>query len=1217
MTALNDLIRIPSEVHKSDFVMSLKGGVSQADATLDAYVVTAQLADCFDTALALIGSAIEEGSSKGTYLHGSFGSGKSHFMAVLDLLLRGNETARAKPELAPVIAKHDARLSGRRFLQVPYHFVGAGSIEEAVFGGYVNYVVKLHPGAALPAVFAGDQILADAKEMRGRLGDEAFFTELDGGEDDDEFGAFAAGWTPAEFDRAVAEGPSSADGRRLIADLVATFFTAYQRQGDMVDFGTGLDALSQHAKGLGYDGVILFLDELILWLATHLSNLEFVTSEASKLAKLVEASKADRPVPIISFIARQRDLTDFVGVGLPGAAATNLGDHLKHLSGRFGLIELEDSNLPEIVAKRLLKPKGQAEAQALDDAFDTTWRQATAARDALLTSHGDREDFRRVYPFSPALIDALVAVSSYLQRERTALRLLLQLLVDKRDTLEVGDIVPLGDLWDQIAQEDAFSPQLKQHFDRARVLYRRLRNILLAEHGLTDEQAKALPDKHLFRTDERLVKTLLLSALVPEVEPLRNLTVSRLAALNHGTIATPIPGQERTVVLQKLTKLAEQVAEIRVEHGTDPQVSLKLTGVDTAAVLDQARSEDSPGARRAKIRELLADGFNIEMESSPLPPTHKWVWRGSRREADIRFGNVRDRTELPDAEFRAGAHPKLIIDYPFDDGTHTPADDRARVQRLVEEGERSATVCWLPLFLTETSLDRLGNLVVLDYVLTGDRFETYTTHMSPQDRTEARTLLRNQADTLRSAMHTILQQAYGLTTADDGQVQPDLSPGEQFPTLDPTLTVRPPTSASLADALPQVLDQMMGHQHPKHPQFESEVKIGELKTCLALIEQAVSQPNMRLDNIATGDRKAMRKVLAPLRLATTGEAHLVLERHWYDHFQRKQNEESGPVTVERLKRWIDLPDSHGLESRVANLVISAYALMDDRVMMHGGQPVHPTVERLDDAVELRTQTLPEPEEWDDARPRAAAIFGVTGAPLRSAASVAQLVADLRVVADEYREPARQVLTQLTSRAGALGISGDSNRIRTARAVVALLDGLNGGEDHQAVAVLAGASVPTSDEALGRSMKSSAAVAGRLRSMNAQLIGSATALGGDHAAAATTLAETLAAKARRDELVTPLADALDDAEAAATELLGRAARPDPGPGQIPVPDPTPPGKPDVIVKPHGGEEIAIEIGASGDTELRETREMSGFLSAMLRTVEDLESLRIVWKRRDEA
>ena len=35
----------------------------------------------------------------------------------------------------------------------------------------------------------------------------------------------------------------------------------------------------------------------------------------------------------------------------------------------------------------------------------------------LLTREGDRAMFRKVYPFSPALVQTLIAVSSVLQRE--------------------------------------------------------------------------------------------------------------------------------------------------------------------------------------------------------------------------------------------------------------------------------------------------------------------------------------------------------------------------------------------------------------------------------------------------------------------------------------------------------------------------------------------------------------------------------------------------------------------------------------------------------------------------------------------------------------------------------------------------------------------------------------------------------------------------------
>ena len=79
---LRDLVEIPDEVHAGDFVLALAKGVGQKSTITD-YVVTDPLAGNFDKALGLIKSAVETGASRAAYLDGSFGSGKSHFMAVL------------------------------------------------------------------------------------------------------------------------------------------------------------------------------------------------------------------------------------------------------------------------------------------------------------------------------------------------------------------------------------------------------------------------------------------------------------------------------------------------------------------------------------------------------------------------------------------------------------------------------------------------------------------------------------------------------------------------------------------------------------------------------------------------------------------------------------------------------------------------------------------------------------------------------------------------------------------------------------------------------------------------------------------------------------------------------------------------------------------------------------------------------------------------------
>src|SRR5215203_993794 len=98
---IGDLLDLPERVHKGDFVLNLSEGVTRPKETLDSYVVTPQLVDCFDNALGFIRSAVESRTSKACYLHGSFGAGKSHFMAVLHLLLQHHPEARKRGELAP------------------------------------------------------------------------------------------------------------------------------------------------------------------------------------------------------------------------------------------------------------------------------------------------------------------------------------------------------------------------------------------------------------------------------------------------------------------------------------------------------------------------------------------------------------------------------------------------------------------------------------------------------------------------------------------------------------------------------------------------------------------------------------------------------------------------------------------------------------------------------------------------------------------------------------------------------------------------------------------------------------------------------------------------------------------------------------------------------------------------------------------------------------
>src|SRR5690606_20495804 len=115
-------------------------------------------------------------------------------------------------------------------------------------------------------------------------------------------------WDRERFETAAAASDPTVR-KRLFDALTTTHYPAFTKGGGhFVEFGPGLAALAAHAKGIGYDGVLLLLDEVILWLATLKGDETRLATEVQKISTLVETSKHSRAIPIVSLLARQRGL---------------------------------------------------------------------------------------------------------------------------------------------------------------------------------------------------------------------------------------------------------------------------------------------------------------------------------------------------------------------------------------------------------------------------------------------------------------------------------------------------------------------------------------------------------------------------------------------------------------------------------------------------------------------------------------------------------------------------------------------------------------------------------------------------------------------------------------------------------------------------------------------------------------------------------------------
>ncbi|WP_420733851.1 hypothetical protein [Brevibacterium luteolum] len=1228
-TLLKDVITIPDRAGDEDYVLRLTDSVgSGASKTMDLYVVTDEIAAAFDQALGLVSEAITSDVSRGAFLTGSFGSGKSHFMAVLHALLRQEPAARSKTELQPVVACHDPQLRDKKVLPLVFHLLGAESLEQAIFTGYIRQIQSLHPDAPLPAVHESDGLLADAERMRTQLGDATFFAGLNGseagGSGDDEWGAVlgTGTWTRDTYDQARAATPDTEQRQRLVTALVDRYFGSYTRQATYLDLDTGLAAISSHAKALGYDAVVLFLDELVLWLAFSVQDQSFFRRESQKITKLVESGTGRRAVPIISFVARQMDLRRwFADAGASGAEQEALDRAFRHQEGRFSTVKLGDDNLPYVAKQRLLLPKNAESERILTEAFEHLERRPEVwdvLLDGVNTDEAhrgaDEVAFRRTYPFSPALVSTLRSLASVMQRERTALKVMQQMLVDRRETLSVDDVIPVGDAFDYIVNgQQPLDAQAAALFRAARTLYaEKVQPLLLSTHGLTrddldraEDGSGALPAAYL--ADDRLAKTLLLSAVAPNVPALKGLTPSRLASLNHGSIRSPLPGNERTIVLGKVKSWSASIPEIHVESDQrDPVIRVQLEDVDYESIVDRAKGEDNPGRRRELVKSLVAEMLGVELGNADVLGAHtvQVVWRGSRRDVDLVFGNVRDSSWLTDDHFasRPGTW-RFVLDHPFDEEGHSSAEDFSRLDRLLSTGQPQRTVVWLPHFLSADKMRDLRRLVILDWLLegTGERWSSHADHLSEVDRATARHILQAQHSSLRESLIRALEQAYGVL-APSGGVLADESHHERVLTsLDRSFDPGTPRGTSLRSAYLDLVDRSYTATYPGHPEFEPgdvEVRGVELKAVHAHLVRAMADPQKRVP--LQGDVKGVRRVANALGVGKAAETHFIFgdDRFtpWGSELARALGaagiDPNAPVTVAEIRRWIDqVTPARGLRQEVSDLVVLAWGLLRQRSWWHRGASIEaPDPGKLLPEMELRLQPMPTSSEWTAATKGAAELFGVPASPFLTPQAVATLVTQVRDKAKELSAPAQKLVGELERAYGRLGLPTDEtgrtdDRLVTARRAATVAQSLQHLQGVEMVRRLGAEVEAGRGSAVGNSLTQAGAVAASLERFRWERLEPLRAAEGD--AAAQQILGQLKSDLTSDEIVARAAEALQRADNDAFEWAVNR-RPVTPPEQVTPHRPSKNDPNDVPVTPGPGGRVSDTYvqrfaGASGDSD----------------------------------
>ena len=739
---------------------------------------------------------------------------------------------------------------------------------------------------------------------------------------------------------------------------------------------------------------------------------------------------------------------------------------------------------------------------------------------------------------------------------------------------------------------------MARHFENASRLYnQKLLPVLEAKHGQL-EHLQTLPfrdpKRTAFRNEDRLLKTLLLAALVPGEKTLKGLTASRLAALNHGTIRSPIPGQEAQEVLRRCREWGGTIGEIRIDGEQDPAIAIQLSAVDTTTIIDEARAADTFGERVRRVRRIVYHKAGVDGEDL-LEQTLSMNWKGTPRQASILFKNIR---ELPDSSLEnTGEDWRLILDYPFDEPGHSPREDLDKLttfQSTHRDGAR--TICWVPSFLGSKAVEELGLLVRCEHILglnlpnataaaQDERFRECTRQLNEQDRESVRIILANQQVQLEARVRTHVAAAYGLSEEHSGSLAAaqTIAPADQFVSLKSQLGLSRPAAVTFSDALSGLLSQALAFEYPAAPDFGAEVKISNVKKVGEKVLEALDEPGRRV-HVEPTLRPLVRGIANPLKLGVLGEDrdHFVLGDHWETHFTQKIAQEApAEIKVSYLRRWIDDPKPMGLPSEAANLVILVYARQTNQTFSRHGGPYPFDIQSLGtlaDDVVLRAETLPTAEAWQRASAVMKSSLGITPPESMTVRAIERTAKDAKARVGQFIASMKEYDEQLAATLGRLDVPlPSSQRMGSLQAGRRLADEIMSKSGTELVNAVAGLPLPASDEAVGSAIAQSSRLKAAIDTISWPLLDTVKAIKGPLENEAMAVLGTLKAAAIADEHAATLKTAIDAFNRNAASLVARALPgvappvvfpPTPGPADGPVPPPVSPPP----VQPSAGRRI---------------------------------------------
>lgn len=708
MKTYNDLFELspkPQEVITMDEAV-----LNNREQVINDYVITSNIKKEFKNIL----HSLTLNKGQGFWVQGAYGSGKSHFMSYITVLLQNSKYWTNLSE--DIKEEYQDYFTEKNYLTVNFTLSEINNLKVKLFDeiekSFKNNGVNL-------------TIKKDKKIVKQFLE-----YEYDGLKKDWFYNILKN-----KLDISKEEWEENLESNNIsrLAEIIiefrkerGSFSQKEYREIIYPKINEGLEQISTILDN-NFDGLVIFIDELSEFLQKKKSKNE----ESETLEVLQSLGQRIRELPIWLVAAVQKNPAEIIDQEL------YIGDEEEKVFDRFTPINLSEADIEEIIDQRIII-KNENQRKSIKSIYKDLKNNKFNLEKSI-----SQERFVKLYPFHHEFVNSLVQLSSYGSRQRAAVRESWEIVSNRLNT-KANELITIDDLYD-IFEDDVIYNSFKEYYD----LYKNVYREAIIKPGFDEDSELA----------DRAIKTLIIYG-IRDKEPLSAEQIGEFLMADMGMgIGLSIINSEIEEILKTINKevKGKGLEMISMDEEDDKfywEINPGASGINVEAELLETVRLLNENDIMPDIPKFINDNrktfhkFKIYQNKSQM--TEEFLWRNTDRKGINYYKNVTDDIKMDSFDpAEKEIEFALILDTPFYD------DFESKIKRAEKlSNNNSRTIFWIPQNLDDKTIKLLKK-----YRAANNLISKYS-NPSTEEEIQKSTQLKTESNNLKSKIEEAVVRAY-------------------------------------------------------------------------------------------------------------------------------------------------------------------------------------------------------------------------------------------------------------------------------------------------------------------------------------------------------------------------------------------------------------------------------------------------------------------------